>query len=229
MTPAFASDIAIMKAGLREIPTVWEGRETILKMREANFQWKQVEWWAFYFELLFVERLKGEFAIPGEKCGNTAFDGKRSVNWDLKAKAIKSDDHLAILNDQAAIEASIEKWGEHGVVIALCDVEYNDIDRTFQTWRTELQGGKSKYTRDREARTSISRYRKTKAVLTELLFLRLTVDSLSLLGIMSQGRNSNGKPRPKKYMVDLEDLDDLLIDRLILSDADSSRSADGKE
>ncbi len=31
---------------------------------------------------------------------------------------------------------------------------------------------------------------------------------------MKQGRNSNGMPRPPKYMLDLEDIDGLLVDRL---------------
>jgi len=31
---------------------------------------------------------------------------------------------------------------------------------------------------------------------------------------MNQGRNSNGAPRPPKYMLDLEDVDGLLEDRV---------------
>ena len=143
------------------------------------------------------------------------FDLKRSVNWDLKAKAIKSDKHDAILNDKRATEDSVAAYGEHGVIIALCDVEYNDIDRTFQTWHTELKGGKSKYQLAREARTAVSRYRKTHATLIELLFIRITAENLPLLGTMKQGRNSNAKSRPEKYLLDLEALDNFLVDRLV--------------
>lgn len=60
----------------------------------------------------------------------------------------------------------------------------------------------------------MSRYRKTRAILTEILFLRLDRESARRLGEMKQGRNSNGMPRPPKYMLDTEDIDGLLVDRL---------------
>ena len=99
---------------------------------------------------------------------------KGEINWDLKAKAIKSDDHKVILNDRAAMEDSIARHGFHGEIIALCDVEYNDINRSFQRWHSELKGGLSKYEKERKQRTSVSRYRKTKE-LTEILLLYLQV------------------------------------------------------
>lgn len=64
-------------------------------------------------------------------------------SWALGA--IKSDDHKCILNDCGAIDATIKKYGEHGVLIALCDVEYNDVNRTFQKWHSKLKGGLSAY------------------------------------------------------------------------------------
>ena len=76
---------------------------------------------------------------PGEKFDQVNFDLKGEINWDLKAKAIKSDDHKVILNDREAMEASIARHGYHGEVIALCDVEYNDINRSFQKWHSELK------------------------------------------------------------------------------------------
>ncbi len=99
-------------------------------------------------------------------------------------------------------------------MIALCDVEYNDENRTFQKWHSKLKGGLSAYEKERRTRTSVSRYRKTRAVLTEILFLRLDASSITRLGEMKQGCNSNGRPRPPKYLLDLEDIDDLLVDKL---------------
>lgn len=142
---------------------------------------------------------------------------KRNVNWDLKGKAIKSDDHKVILNDKSAMQSSIKQYGEHGLVVALCDVEYNDNDRTFEKWHTEIKGGKSKFTKDRELRTNVSRYRKTHATLNEILLLRFTETDLPLLGTMRQGRNSNGRPRPEKYMLDLEELSPFFVDRLVFA------------
>lgn len=217
MTPAFSEDIAKAKAALSDLPRVWEGKNSVLELKEANYNWKQMEWWAFYFEHLCHQRLRGKFEIPGERFGTVGFDLKGRVNWDLKAKAIKSDEHKCILNDCSAIDNSIAKYGEHGVIIALCDVEYNDVNRTFQQWHSELKGGLSAYEKERRTRTAVSRYRKTKAELAEVLFLRLDTAGVARMGQMKQGRNSNGAPRPPKYMLDLEDVDGLLMDRIKFS------------
>lgn len=117
------------------------------------------------------------------------------------------------LNDREAMKASIARHGFHGEIIALCDVEYNDINRSFQKWHSELKGGLSKYEKERKERTSVSRYRKTKAELTEILFVIFTSNDLSKLSIMKQGRNSNGKPRPEKYMLDLETIDQFYFEK----------------
>ncbi len=174
--------------------------------------------------MLCYQRLAGEFSIPGEQYGRKAtarFDLKRSINWDLKAKAIKSDDHRSILNDVRAMNESIARHGAHGLMIALCDVEYNDIDRSFQRWHDELKGEKSKYQIEREQRTSVSRYRKTRAVLQEILFLVVTPENRDRLGRYYQGRNSNGRPRPPKYMLNYDDetLQHVFIDKIIFEHA----------
>ncbi len=64
-------------------------------------------------------------------------------------------------------------------------------------------------------RTSISRYRKTRAELMEILFLRLTAKNLDQLAVMKQGRNSNGAPRPLKYLLDLSHAEPFLVDHLL--------------
>jgi len=140
---------------------------------------------------------------------------KRTINWDLKAKAIKSDDHRSILNDTYGIDQSIQKYGSHGLIIALCDVDYNDEDRSFQQWHEQLKGGKSKYEKEREQRTSVSRYRKVRAKLREILFLIINDHNKNFLAIYHQGQNSNGKPRPPKYMLDYDLVDKFLVDRIV--------------
>ncbi len=207
-------DIKVLKRQLKNLPKVWEGKKCILELKEADYNWRQMEWWAFYFEFLCRSRLNGLFEIPGETFGTVTFDAKREINWDFKAKAIKSDDHRAILNDKHGMRSSIERHGAHGVIIALCDVEYNDVNRTFQKWHAELKGGFSKYERERIARTSVSRYRKTKAELQEILFLLIDAENIEELDTMRQGRNSNGKPRPEKFMLDFEKIDRFIQDKL---------------
>jgi hypothetical protein len=203
----YLKDIQILKDNLLKLPKFWDGKTCVLELKEADYNWRQMEWWAFYFEYKFRTLLTNKFSFPGDKFASVTFDLKGYINWDLKAKAIKSDDHKVILNDKSAMENSIAKDGFHGEIIALCDVEYNDHDRSFQKWHTELKGGKSNYELEREGRTSISRYRKTKANLTEIALIIFKKDDLDLLATMKQGRNSNGAPRPEKYMLDLETID----------------------
>jgi hypothetical protein len=139
-----AEDITEAKRIVATIPTSWEGKKCILEMKDADYNWKQMEWWAFYWELLFHRgNTRGHFTIPGERINAVVFDLTGSISWDLKAKAIKSDSHQAILNDRTAVDETIARYGTYGAMIALCDVEYNDDRRTFQRWRETLQGGKS--------------------------------------------------------------------------------------
>lgn len=216
MTPK--TDVKSAKTLLSNLPIKWDGKKSVLELKEANFNWRQMEWWGFYFEYLCYKRLDNSFSIPGDRYGKArtaCFDIKGSINWDLKAKAIKSDDHRSILNDTEAMNWSVREYGAHGLIIALCDVEYNDKNRTFQKWHQKLKGGKSKYEIKREQRTSVSRYRKTRAVLQEILFLVVTPNNISALGIHHQGRNSNGKPRPPKYMLDYDTVKKFLVDRIV--------------
>jgi len=204
---SYKNDINTLKTKLIHLPKFWDGKTCILELKEADYHWRQMEWWAFYFEYKVRNLLTDNFSFPGDQYDNVSFDLKGEINWDLKAKATKSDDQKVILNDKSAMEKSIEKYGYHGEIIALCDVEYNDTNRNFQKWHTELKGGKSDYELARETRTSVSRYRKTKAELTEIVFIVFKADDLDMLATMKQGRNSNGKPRPEKYMFDLETID----------------------
>lgn len=215
MSSLLLNDVTAMKPFLASLPTDWEGKASVLQMKKANYHWRQMEWWGFYFELLCSQVLDGVVTFPGDRFGNVTFDMQKSINWDLKSKAIRSDSHEMTLNDQAALNESIAKYGQHGVVVALCDVEYNDTERTFQRWHTELKGGLSKYEQERQTRTSISRYRKTHAWLTEILFLSIDETNLPYLDTMRQGRNSNGNPRAVKYSVDLEKAEPFIVDKIV--------------
>jgi len=204
----YEKDIDMLKENLIHLPKHLDGKACVLELKEANYNWRQMEWWSFYFEYKAKILLASHFSFPGNRYGRVSFDLKGSINWDLKAKAIKSDSHSIILNDKSAMEQSVEEFGYHGEIILLCDVEYNDNDRSFQQWHTELKGGKSKYEKAREARTSVSRYRKTQAELADIVILIFNATDLDLLATHRQGRNSNGKSRRPKYELDLEKIDD---------------------
>lgn len=206
------SDIQYIKKNLTNLPIHWDGKECILELKEADYNWRQMEWWAFYFEFECA-RLLPQFTA-GDKNGSTKFDLKGSINWDCKAKALKSDEHVVILNDVESMKKSIAEHGYHGEIIALCDVEYNDVDRSFQKWHSVLKGGLSDYEQARRKRTHNSRYRKTSAKLTEIVLVIITEDDLEKLDIMKQGRNSNGQPRPTKYKLNLEMLEEFEHDTM---------------
>ena len=50
-------DITIAKLLLADLPTKWDGKQSILELKNANFNWRQMEWWGFYFEYLCRLRL----------------------------------------------------------------------------------------------------------------------------------------------------------------------------
>ncbi len=198
------NDIAALQKMLADMPPAWDGREAILQLKERDYNWRQMEWIGFYFELLCRDRLRPPFAVPGGRYGNVRFDFFGSVNWDMKASAIKTDRHSAILNDIAATDASVAEFGAHGVVMALVDVDYNDDSRAFQKWHSRLKGGISDYEKQRIARNAFSRYRKTAAVLRQILFLTITEKNKKALGVHAQGRNADGSPRNPKYLINME-------------------------
>ena len=202
------NDIKILQTELIKLPIIWDGKKSILELKEADYNWRQMEWWAFYFEYKVRILLANKLQIPGDKFGNVSFDLKGKINWDMKASAIKTNNQKIILNDKEAMDLSIEQNEYHGEIIALCDVEYNDSDRSFQKWHNELKGGESKYEQERKKRTSNSRYRKTKAELWKIILLLINKNTSDILSIYNQGRNSNGLTRQPKYMLDIETIDD---------------------
>jgi len=210
MSYSFTQDVQTFRDNLSKLPIEWDGKACVLELKEANYHWKQMEWWAFYFEYKALHLLKsGGCAVPGEMYDRVKFDLKTQINWDLKAKAIKSDAHMVILNDQLAMEQSIKAHGYHGEIIAMCDVEYNDEDRSFQKWHSELKGGLSAYEKKRRQRpNSTSRYRKTRAELVEIIYILFKEGDLEALGNFRQGRNSNDRPRSQKYMLNMERIDE---------------------
>jgi len=208
-------DAEIITEALRCLPTHWDGKRAVLELKEHGHQWRQMEWMGFYFEHLCQTRLASAgFDVPGKKYGKVEFDAFRTINWDMKASAIKSHSHRIILNDTRAIDESIEKHGNHGLILALLDVDYNDVDRSFQKWHSALKGGQSQYEKERIARGATSRYRKTSATMAQILLLALNAGNREYLDIHKQGRNSDGSPRNPKYMLDIERADYFEVGRI---------------
>lgn len=198
---------------LLSIPAHWDGKQAILEMRSANFpNWRQMEWIGFYFQFLCERHLSPPLQIPGPRYGRVEFDGFLEIPWDFKTHAINSTTHQIILNDSEAIAHGIRDYGSVGVILALGKVEYNDEDRSFQRWHTEVKGGLSAYEAERIQRGAWSRLRKTSFDLQQISFIQINDETLIKCGLFQQDfRNSNGRPRKAKVLLDLEKLNEEVV------------------
>ena len=194
----------------QNMPTVWDGRNSILEMKEGgSTQWKQMEWMGFYFEFLCETRFDGIIDMPGKKYGNTTFDAFCEISWDFKAHAANTTRHDVVTNDVEAIVNTINDYGYYGMILAIGEVEYNDEERTFKKWHDELKEKISKYETNRINRGAMSRRRKTEFILSEIHFISLNNETLDQCSsLYHQGRNANGKPRPPKFNVNIHKIPD---------------------
>lgn len=194
---------------LGPIPKYWDGKQVIMEMREVDFpHWRQMEWMGFYFQFLCGKYLSSTMQIPGPKYGKVEFDGFLKVPWDFKAHAMNTSSHQIIVNDSQAISQGIAEYGCVGLILAIGKVEYNDEERTFQKWHSILKGGISDYEKERVKRGAWSRLRKVSFDLKQISFIRIRDETLVKTGsFQSDFRNSNGRPRRAKVLLDLEKLD----------------------
>lgn len=199
----------------RNIPKVWDGRKSIIEMKESGSrQWRQMEWMGFYFEFLCQKYFAKIIEIPGKKYGKTEFDAFSEISWDFKSHAANTTNHTVITNDMEAIINTINEFGYYGIILAIGEVEYNDEERTFKKWHDELKEGISKYEVNRINRGAMSRRRKTEFVLSEIHFLCFDSDTLfECSGTFQKGfRNADGSPRREKITVNIRKIpDDALV------------------
>ena len=198
---------------LRYIPIFWDGKKSILEMKEARFnKWKQMEWIGWYFQFLCEKILRNIMKIPGPKYGNVEFDGFKEIPWDFKSHAINTSSHQVIVNDSEATANAIKEFSCVGLILAMGEVKYNDDKRTFQKWHEILKGGKSRYEIERIKRGAWSRLRKVEFKLKQISFIKIDDSVLIKCGSFQRDfRNANGKPRREKILLDLEKLDEEVV------------------
>ena len=198
---------------LKAVPVQWNGKNVILEMKESDYpHWRQMEWIGFYFQFLCEMHLKELFQFQTPRYDKVSFDGFYKIPFDFKAHAINTSSHQVIVNDSAAISQGIREYGAVGLILALGEVVYNDTDRTFQQWHEELKGGLSKYTQDRIKRGAWSRLRKQSFALKQISLIEITDKTLIKCGSFQENfRNSDGRPRRKKVLLNLEKLDEELV------------------
>ncbi len=190
------------------LPTKWEGRSTILELKDADYMWRQMEWIGWYFEYkarsVLIDALGGDL---GPSFGRTVFDYQREFVWDFKAHPLNAG-HWAIMNDCEAVNACIESFSGNGFVVAVGIAEYDD--GTFKQWHDALKGGQSEYELKRIQRQAPSRSRKTSFEISDYMTIffedRSSLERAIREGWMSGDaqvgwRNSNGRPRRAKYKI----------------------------
>lgn len=176
----------------------WWMRPSILELREANYQWRQMEWVGFYFEYLFARAVSSmpEIQIPGQKVCNMRFDAFSMVNLDLKAHT-NGTSAIIILNDRVAIEQAITLHGALGFLVINGDVQY-DQDGSDRLWHNALKGKPSAYVLSNPNRKSRRRKRRFTGCNVQFYY----VDNLDQLLLVNQGTNSDGGARNRKYALD---------------------------
>ena len=214
-TGSLEEESALIRKVLRDnIPQVWDGRKCILELKEAHYNWKQLEWIGWYFEYkarsVLINTIGGEI---GPTFGNTTFDYKKEFVWDFKSHPVNSTGHpWAIMNDCEAVQSCIQDYHGLGFVIALGNAIYNDEDQSFKIWHDKLKGGKSKYELERIKRGARSRKRKTSFELSDYLVLFFSkkkhiekaLEDGWLRYFQKGMRNADGSPRRAKYQLNID-------------------------
>lgn len=188
-----------------------DGREAVLELKDADYNWKQMEWQGWYFEYKAFDALTDALGGDiGPVFESTEFDYQREFVWDLKAHSTTTpsgnERRDMYLNDKTSTEDCIREEGGIGFIVAHGDPEYDDDDRSFYHWHQELKGGKSDYVERREERDAPSRERKQAFHLDRIsAYFVPSLDALregeddGWIRPRSQGRNADGSERPKKY------------------------------
>ncbi len=209
---AYEELITILDVLETALPRFIDGKHAIITMRdEGSRNWRQMEWIGFWFEH-FVEKevVPNLGGSRGPTYGTTEFDLKKDFVWDLKAHPRESKS--LILNDQEAIQKCISMENGLGFIVVTGDAEYDDSTQSFKKWHDSLKGGVSSYEKDRVKRGAPSRRRKisfSPKSLHAIWFSNLTdlqeaVIQGWLKSFQTNMRNSNGKPRPSKYQLELQ-------------------------
>jgi len=182
---AHAEGAALVEALRRELPGRWDGRASILEMRDAgSTQWRQMEWAGFYFEEKVREILNEAYPTPPVggprvRFGNTVFDYASPTRvWDAKAhtamRSLRPDgepyrdsaDAVSWLNDARAMRECVELQGL-GFLVAE-GLSRLDVTGEFKQWHKALATGDGKKVREYTASTGRSRARKAAFTLLEL-------------------------------------------------------------
>jgi len=191
---------------LSTIQSHWDGKEAILALQRADYNWRQMEWIGWFFEHRCREVLSVDFQVPGDQFVNAdlgkrvEFDSKGLINWDFKSHPVNGSSNTATLNDTMATDWALRQDGYYGLIVAMLHVEYDDDERSFYNWHESLKGKQSAYVLEGKKTGRPSRRRKSGARLESIQCCVFDAAHIQQLPQTQKGwRNSNGRPRPAKY------------------------------
>jgi hypothetical protein len=200
---------------IKKMPRYWDGKKLILEMKENNGRnWRQMEWIGWYFEYWCNKNLKGIMEMPhSKKYGNVSFDGYLEIPWDFKVHAQSGE--KIIINDLQAIKKVINDFGCLGLIIVTGPVIYDNESQDFKKWHDKQKGKITSYVMKNIEKGAPSRQRKVSMKISKILFIKLDDDCLSnCCSIHKQGKNSNGKPREPKVLLDLRKIENYIVYQL---------------
>ena len=214
--------LALVESLALAVPGHMDGRVCVTEMQAAQYtQWAQDEWAAFYFEFVGLPALVNAFGGGPRTFANTRFDYGLGHTWDLKVHMSTSG--VVPLNDCSAIDAALAAGTGVGFLVLSGDVEYDDGE--FRQWQREFRISHGKKAKERTAPPKYVRRSKPafRPQMLEAFFIE-NAKSLagalesSAVGVMRQGVQTSGRPRPPKYSMDLvrARFGDLLLGQRIL-------------
>ena len=102
----------ILKIISTTLPKKVDGKIAILELKEADYQWRQMEWIGWYFEhKLFTILTQNIGGNKGPAFGKTTFDYQKNFVWDFKVHPSKNPkgniNDPMILNDREAFDLCV--------------------------------------------------------------------------------------------------------------------------
>lgn len=176
-----------------------------------NYGHKQIEIGAFYLEYAIRMINKSNETFSMKHTNDRPDKERKNYNPDfinsftkhyIDAKMHYDTDSTAILNDAHAMRTIIENDGYIDILVA--EASYTPDDGTYRVYREIRNGGKSKY----QQKNANSRHRMIRAAseVHQIAVYRINekmINNPKIISIMKQGKNSNGKPRNEKFVLNL--------------------------
>ena len=191
-----------------------DGRECIRDMKEyeenhgVKTNWRQSEWFGWYAEYVLNHKTSGisrsHALFPTGSGSHMMFDyvdDSSGLIFDLKTSV--STSKRIITNDLCAIRNAVS---QHPIGFAVIKgTATMDEDASFKLWHDTIKGRRSAYERIGETQHRKHRMLKNAVILQYIDFYVIdNMKTVDKMPIMKQGRNSNGKTRPLKMMLDTD-------------------------